>query len=128
MMETLVALLGRPGDGYAAARDSVTAAYRAGVPVLAGTDADAIAGSPAAVSPGDSLRHELELPVDAGLTRVDAWGPRRCCPRGTSGWLTGASLNRDAGLTWCSWTPDRSRTSATRRSAASGAAGPGMFH
>ena len=72
MMETLVALLGRPGDGYAAARDSVTAAYRAGVPVLAGTDANADAGSPAAVSHGDSLHHELELLVDAGLTRVDA--------------------------------------------------------
>ena len=70
MMETLVALLGRPGEGYAAARASVAAAYRAGVPVLAGTDANA--DSPAAVSYGDSLHHELELLVDAGLTSLDA--------------------------------------------------------
>ena len=70
MMETLVARLGRPGDGYAAARDSVTAAYRAGVPILAGTDANA--DSPAAVSFGDSLHHELELLVAAGLSGPDA--------------------------------------------------------
>jgi imidazolonepropionase-like amidohydrolase len=70
MMETLVARLGRPGDGYAAARDSVTAAYRAGVAILAGTDANA--DSPAAVSFGDSLHHELELLVAAGLSSPDA--------------------------------------------------------
>ena len=70
MMETLVALLGRPGDDYAAARDSVAAAYRAGVPILAGTDANA--DSPAAVSHGDSLHHELELLVEAGLSPADA--------------------------------------------------------
>ncbi len=72
MMETLVSLLGRPGDGYAAARDSVAVAYRAGVPILAGTDANADAGGPAAISHGDSLHHELELLVEAGLTRLDA--------------------------------------------------------
>jgi len=70
MMETLVALLGRPGDDYTAARDSVGAAYRAGVPILAGTDANA--DSPAAVSYGDSLHHELELLVGAGLSPADA--------------------------------------------------------
>ena len=70
MMETLVALLGRPGDGYTAARDSVGTAYRAGVPILAGTDANA--DSPAAVSHGDSLHHELELLVGAGLSPADA--------------------------------------------------------
>lgn len=48
----------------------MAAAYRAGVPVLAGTDANA--DSPAAVSYGDSLHHELELLVDAGLTSLDA--------------------------------------------------------
>jgi imidazolonepropionase-like amidohydrolase len=70
MMETLAARPGRPGDDYGAARDSVAAAYRAGVPILAGTDANA--DSPAAVSHGDSLHHELELLVDAGLTSLDA--------------------------------------------------------
>ncbi len=72
MMETLVSRLGLPGASYAAARASVAAAYQAGVPVLAGTDANADAGSPAAVSHGDSLHHELELLVDAGLTSLDA--------------------------------------------------------
>ena len=72
MMATLVARLGRPGGSYAAARASVAAAYQAGVPILAGTDANADAGSPAAVSHGDSLHHELELLVDAGLTTLDA--------------------------------------------------------
>lgn len=70
MMETLVARLGRPGDSYPAARASVAAAYRAGVPILAGTDANA--DSPAAVSYGDSLHHELELLTGAGLTCLDA--------------------------------------------------------
>jgi imidazolonepropionase-like amidohydrolase len=72
MMETLVSRLGLPAASYAAARASVAAAYRAGVPILAGTDANADAGSPAAVSHGDSLHHELELLVDAGLTSLDA--------------------------------------------------------
>jgi imidazolonepropionase-like amidohydrolase len=72
MMQTLVARLGLPDGSYAAARASVAAAYRAGVPILAGTDANADAGSPAAVSHGDSLHHELELLVDAGLTSLDA--------------------------------------------------------
>ena len=72
MMQTLVRRLGLPDASYAAARASVAAAYRAGVPVLAGTDANADAGSPAAVSHGDSLHHELELLVDAGLTSLDA--------------------------------------------------------
>jgi imidazolonepropionase-like amidohydrolase len=71
MMQTLVSL-GLPDASYAAARASVAAAYRAGVPILAGTDANADAGSPAAVSHGDSLHHELELLVDAGLTSLDA--------------------------------------------------------
>jgi imidazolonepropionase-like amidohydrolase len=72
MMETLASRLGLPDGSYAAARASVAAAYRAGVPVLAGTDANADAGSPAAISHGDSLHHELELLVDAGLTSLDA--------------------------------------------------------
>ncbi len=61
-----------PGADYAAARQSVTVMYRAGVPILAGTDANAAAGVPAAISHGVSLHHELELLVDAGLSAVDA--------------------------------------------------------
>lgn len=81
MMEGLARAAVRPGMDYGAARASVTVMYRAGVPILAGTDAhdagtsdtgaDDIAG-PAAVPYGSSLHHELELLVDAGLTTVDA--------------------------------------------------------
>jgi len=72
MMEGVVAQSAPPGADYAAARQSVTVMYRAGVPILAGTDANAAAGLPAAISHGTSLHHELELLVDAGLSTVDA--------------------------------------------------------
>ena len=72
MMERIVRQSAPPGRDYAAARDSVTVMYRAGVPILAGTDANAQPGGPAAISHGSSLHHELELLVEAGLTTVDA--------------------------------------------------------
>ena len=71
IMEGVVAQSAPPGAGYAAARRSVTVMYRAGVPILAGTDANAV-GVPAAISHGASLHHELELLVDAGLSPLDA--------------------------------------------------------
>jgi len=72
MMEGVVAQSAPPGADYAAARESVAVMYRAGVPILAGTDANAAPGVPAAISHGSSLHHELELLVGAGLTTVDA--------------------------------------------------------
>ncbi len=60
------------GRDYAAARASVTVMYHAGVPILAGTDANDEAAGPAMISHGSSLHHELELLVEAGLTAVDA--------------------------------------------------------
>jgi imidazolonepropionase-like amidohydrolase len=72
MMEGIVEQSAPPGADYDAARASVTALYQAGVPVLAGTDANAVPGVPAAISHGDSLHHELELLVNAGLTNLDA--------------------------------------------------------
>ena len=72
MMEGIVRQSAPPGRDYAAARASVTVMYQAGVPILAGTDANAEAGGPAMISHGSSLHHELELLVDAGLTTVDA--------------------------------------------------------
>jgi imidazolonepropionase-like amidohydrolase len=63
---------GAKGPSYAAARDSVSALYRAGVPILAGTDANASVGVPASPPFGSSLHHELELLVGAGLSTVDA--------------------------------------------------------
>ena len=61
-----------PGASYASARESVAAAYRAGAPVLAGTDTNTDAEAPGNFTFGDSLHHELELLVDAGLSNVDA--------------------------------------------------------
>lgn len=79
MMEAIVANLPKAagpaqskGPAYEPARDSVAALHRAGVPVLAGTDANMAAGVPASPPFGDSLHHELELLVDAGLSTVDA--------------------------------------------------------
>ena len=57
---------------YENARDSVTALHRAGVPILAGTDAHEEPTSPFSVRHGESLHHELELLVEAGLSSVDA--------------------------------------------------------
>jgi imidazolonepropionase-like amidohydrolase len=57
---------------YEHARDSVTAMYKAGVPVLAGTDANSVRLSPFNVRHGESLHHELELLVETGLSNLDA--------------------------------------------------------
>src|ERR1700677_994624 len=72
IVEQAAPLAGPPGADYAAARQSVAAMHHAGVPILAGTDANASPGVPAAISHGSSLHHELELLVDAGLTTLDA--------------------------------------------------------
>jgi imidazolonepropionase-like amidohydrolase len=71
MMEGF-ANLGIPGLNYAASRDSVTALYRAGVRVLAGTDSNHTPGIPVQPQFGAALHHELELLVDAGVSTVDA--------------------------------------------------------
>ncbi len=72
MMEGVIEQSAPPGARYEAARESVTTLYRAGVPILAGTDANAAPGVPAKISYGDSLHHELELLVDAGVSTIDA--------------------------------------------------------
>ena len=72
MMEGIIEQSAPPGARYDTARESVTTLYRAGVPILAGTDANTAPGVPARISHGDSLHHELQLLVDAGLTAVDA--------------------------------------------------------
>ncbi|MCA2255998.1 amidohydrolase family protein [Mycobacterium intracellulare] len=65
---------GVPPDGpnYDAARQSVGALHRAGVPILAGTDANDGVGVPFSPPHGESLHGELELLVEAGLTNVEA--------------------------------------------------------
>lgn len=71
MMEGVAAAHGA-ADAFAGAVQSVTALHRAGVVVLAGTDANTQAGVPAQVAHGESLHHELELLVAAGLSPVQA--------------------------------------------------------
>lgn len=63
---------GKATVDYGHARSTVAAQHRAGVPILAGTDANAAPGSPVPVAHGEALHHELELLVDAGLSATDA--------------------------------------------------------
>lgn len=59
-------------EKYENSRDSVTAMYQAGIPILAGTDCHDEPNSPFDVPHGESLHVELELLVEAGLSNVDA--------------------------------------------------------
>ncbi len=73
MMKGIVDTVGKAvGLDYEAARTSVAEMYRAGVPILAGTDANATPGVPFSPRHGESLHQELELLVEAGLSPVDA--------------------------------------------------------
>ena len=60
------------GPSYESARGSVAELHRAGVPILAGTDANASPGIPFSPRHGESLHEELELLVDAGMSTVEA--------------------------------------------------------
>lgn len=72
MMEGIVANAARPEISYESARDSVAALHAAGVPIIAGTDANSSPGVPAAVPHGSSIHHELVLLVEAGLAPIEA--------------------------------------------------------
>ena len=72
MMEGVAANAPVPGLDYRHARDSVAALYRAGVPIVLGTDANQSPGVPANVPYGESVHRELELLVEAGLTPAEA--------------------------------------------------------
>ncbi|MFI0938484.1 amidohydrolase family protein [Streptomyces sp. NPDC021020] len=65
-------VLGIPGLSYAAAESSVAALHRAGVRILAGTDANLTPGIPVQPAYGLGLHHELELLVAAGLSTAEA--------------------------------------------------------
>ncbi len=75
---TLIQMLTIVGTGFAnytypPARDSVTPLYRAGVPILAGSDATGLHRPPNFLVPmGISLHQELEKLVEAGVSTVDA--------------------------------------------------------
>lgn len=73
MMKAVIKGAGTEGEDYSCSRESVAALHRAGVPVLAGTDAFAgPAPVPDPVPHGTGLHHELALLVDAGLTAAEA--------------------------------------------------------
>jgi len=61
-----------PSGAYDNARAGVGALIAAGLPVIAGTDANDLPGSAAAVVQGASLHLELAMLVDAGLSAVQA--------------------------------------------------------
>lgn len=71
MMEGM-AKLNIPGRDYKHSEDSVKTMNKAGVPILAGTDANNAPGSPSPIPHGQSLHRELELLVNAGLSTVEA--------------------------------------------------------
>ncbi|MGW4275648.1 amidohydrolase family protein [Streptomyces seoulensis] len=72
MMRGTAHNLAVPALSYDHARDTVTALRRAGVVVVAGTDANDAPGVPAAVPHGSSLHDELGLLVEAGLSPAEA--------------------------------------------------------
>jgi imidazolonepropionase-like amidohydrolase len=73
MMEAIVGRIGGVAPvSYDVARSAVGDWYRAGVTILAGTDANEAPFAPASPPYGTSLHHELGLLVDAGLSPVDA--------------------------------------------------------
>lgn len=62
----------RPGALAGTGLQSVAVLHAAGVPILAGTDANSQPGAPFTITHGESLHRELALLVDAGLSPVDA--------------------------------------------------------
>jgi imidazolonepropionase-like amidohydrolase len=76
---------GHPGPSYECARDSVAAAHAAGLPILAGTDANATPAAPASPPFGTSLHDELGLLVDAGLSPVESLAAGTSAPVGYFG-------------------------------------------
>ena len=72
MFLTIVSHMRRqPPQNYENSRDSVTALYKAGVPILAGTDANSEPSSPFQVRHGEALHRELELLLEAGMSTVE---------------------------------------------------------
>ncbi|MFC4241760.1 amidohydrolase family protein [Gryllotalpicola reticulitermitis] len=71
MMEGTAQLFAARGLRYENARDSVVKFYEAGIRILTGTDANSAPGAPFGPKHGESLHHEFELLVQAGLTPVE---------------------------------------------------------
>lgn len=80
---TLVMMKGvtnRKGADYSNCTETVAALHQAGVPILAGTDANKALGVPANVEHGISLHEELELLVECGLSTTEALRAATCLP------------------------------------------------
>jgi imidazolonepropionase-like amidohydrolase len=71
MMEAIVSHVAPPGADFGNATASVASLHEAGVPILAGTDANDAPLIPGGVPHGESLHRELELLTAAGLSTVD---------------------------------------------------------
>jgi imidazolonepropionase-like amidohydrolase len=67
MMEGTAQVFAARGLSYANARESVAKFHEAGIRILAGTDANSAPGAPFGPKHGESLHHEFELLVQAGL-------------------------------------------------------------
>ena len=61
-----------PGGAYEHTKAAVQAMHKLGVPILAGTDCNKAPGAPVCPVHGESLHHELELLVGAGLSNLEA--------------------------------------------------------
>lgn len=61
-----------PGGAYKHTEAAVAAMHKLGVPILAGTDCNKASGAPVQPQHGESLHHELELLVRAGLSNLEA--------------------------------------------------------
>ncbi|KAL7900522.1 hypothetical protein HDV63DRAFT_368958 [Trichoderma sp. SZMC 28014] len=72
MMRAIVQQAHPANASFAPANATVARLHAAGVPIMAGTDANTIPGTPANVAFGTSLHDELENLVDAGLTPLEA--------------------------------------------------------
>ncbi|MEV6716597.1 amidohydrolase family protein [Lentzea sp. NPDC051208] len=72
MMEGTAKLFAGAGFRYEHARDTVTAFHDSGIRLLAGTDSNSATGAPFAPKHGESMHHELELLIAAGLTPGEA--------------------------------------------------------
>jgi imidazolonepropionase-like amidohydrolase len=83
MMEGTAQLFGARGLRYENARDSVARFHEAGIRILTGTDANSAPSAPFAPKHGESLHHEFELLVQAGLPPVEVLAGATSLPADT---------------------------------------------
>jgi imidazolonepropionase-like amidohydrolase len=72
MMEGTAKLRAAAGLKYEYARDTIAKFHDAGIRILVGTDANSAPGAPFGPRHGESMHHELELLVGAGLSPIEA--------------------------------------------------------